>query len=57
MFGLVSLLLVIAIAAMWLTAGMGGTVTVQNDDGTVTTQSGYVEAVDQAEDAARMMEQ
>lgn len=56
MFGLVSLLLVIALAAIWMSSSMGGVVEVHNEDGTVTTESTYGEAVDQAGEAARMME-
>lgn len=56
MFGLVSLIITIALVAVWFTSTSGGSHEVKNEDGTVTTETNYQGAVNQAKDVADLME-
>lgn len=56
MFGLVSLIITIALAAIWLTSTSGGAHEVKKEDGTVSTETNFQGAVNQAKDVADLME-
>ncbi|MEY3784636.1 MAG: hypothetical protein RLZZ230_958 [Candidatus Parcubacteria bacterium] len=51
-FGLLSLVITIALAGWWLSASMGGTQAVLNEDGSIQSDSTYQQAIDSANKVA-----